>query len=106
MYTIDCPSCGANLRWTGSQCLACGHIVLSEQGCDLEVSDGVTIEPDEPQELLPACPKCSSLFNGWDCELCGFSALPEKDPKMHPKVVLLDEAEECSKESDRELDFD
>ncbi len=52
MYAINCPNCGSNLQWTGSQCLECGHAAIDEEGFDLEVSDGVTIEPDEPEQSL------------------------------------------------------
>ena len=98
----NCPNCGSSLKWTGSKCLECGYEISDMQDPDLKVSGGVEIEPDQ---VLPACPKCSSQFDGWDCKKCGY-ALPEKHRKMHPKVVSADEAAKYLKESDRELDFD
>lgn len=129
MELSRCPQCGLEDGWDGNGCNNCSFVQDTDGGVDyicprchqptynpktkkcgqcdpdLQWSEDVKLEPDEPKQALPCCPICSSLFDGWDCKACGY-ALPEKHRKMHPKVVLLDEAAEDLDQLDRELDVD
>ncbi len=74
--------------------------MMMDTNSDPEISWSQDItEESNVEPALPCCPKCSTPFDGWDCKACEY-ALPEKDRKMHPKIVSPEEVERFLKELD------